>query len=513
MKKRAVLSQCIIGFSVLGIFMAIISSGGCKKDPLTHALFDEKIPAYLYALFIQQPLSITNITIVVDQLTGTGATINFNTNVQANYQIFYREWNWSTCTYESYQSVSVATYNTVHTTNLAGLTALRTYQFYITCRDKSGNTIDSVNTLFYTDVNPADGWYKSFTEHTENPVHNPGSTSYYSSVLYDVSHFGNSIGDYVKGSGGDTYQVLPYYKMWVGDGANTDFSYSENGIAWYYPATGQNLMPIILPESVYGYHPTVIYSASQFSGETKQDPATRYRMWNWPANYNSLQYYESSDGVNFIHYPSVNIQNTLAGGSAPVYSIAILYRPASNPRYEGWIDNNGILYYVQSNDCMTWTAYPGLVSLDNRITHSGKTGAAPGSLFYVGGYGTVIYFNSKYTMWYSSGITGIENSNYNRGISYAESTDGLTWQLVDMLPDMGVNGSPAGFRQNAIYRIDDILTGFTNPNWRNSRTYNPVVVYDSDRFSGHGEYKMFKMWLTGDGSIGRRIGYASFNEP
>lgn len=240
-------------------------------------------------------------------------------------------------------------------------------------------------------------------------------------------------------------------------------------------------------------------------------------MWNWPANYDRLQYYESSDGINFTRYPAVDIQNTLANNSAPVYSITILYRPANNPRYEGWIDNNGILYYVRSDDCMTWTKYPGLAPLDNQITHSGKTGAAPGSLFYVGGYGSVIYFNNKYTMWYSSGVTGIESSNYNRGISYAESADGIAWQLVDILPNMGVNGTPAGLHQDAIYRIDDILVGFINPNWRINRTYNPVVIYDSNRFSGNGEYKAFKMWFTGDGIVEasgvRRIGYSSFNEP
>jgi len=100
------------------------------------------------------------------------------------------------------------------------------------------------------------GWYEDFLEYAGNPVFNNG-TNYYSCVLYDPNNFGNSIGEFVNGAAGDTYQVLPYYKMYVGDGANTDFGYSADGINWYYPATGQNIL------SNNGYHSTVIYSASE----------------------------------------------------------------------------------------------------------------------------------------------------------------------------------------------------------------------------------------------------------
>jgi len=65
-----------------------------------------------------------------------------------------------------------------------------------------------------------------FTEYASNPVVSSATQDrYYAMVVYDLNAFGNIIGQDIDGGGpgGDTYTVLPYYKMWVGDGMNTDF--------------------------------------------------------------------------------------------------------------------------------------------------------------------------------------------------------------------------------------------------------------------------------------------------
>ncbi len=239
-------------------------------------------------------------------------------------------------------------------------------------------------------------------------------------------------------------------------------------------------------------------------------------MWNWYSTA-QLVYYESADGVNFTEYTGVNLGYLGVTGdssaSTDIYSIDILYRPASTPKYEGWVDVAGEQYYITSNDCMTWSRVPGLAASDNILTHSGKDGSTPGTPFHCGGWPSIVYFNGRYTMWYSSNLDGISDSSYNRAISYAESANGYAWNLVEIIPNMGINAAPAGLKSNGILRTDD--AGCT---WRSNRTYNPEVIYSPSKFvtldgSLHGEYKDFKMWFTGDGSAGRRIFYASFNEP
>jgi len=241
----------------------------------------------------------------------------------------------------------------------------------------------------------------------------------------------------------------------------------------------------------------------RFSGKNKQNPATTYRLWTWVSTDQFLTYYESDDGINFTIYPAVQITNALGIGASTVYSNSILYRPGNNPRYEGWIDNNGRLYYITSNDCMTWQRPP-----SNEITHYGKDGGSPGTNFQVGGWCAVVIYNGRYTMWYSSHVDGVSGVPYNQGISYAESDDGLNWDLVEIIPYIWINATPAGSMQNAILHVNDGTA------WRMFRCYNPFVIYDDNQFSGNGESRYFKMWFTGQttsSSSSRSIGYVSFN--
>jgi hypothetical protein len=78
---------------------------------------------------------------------------------------------------------------------------------------------------------------------------------------------------------------------------------------------------------------------------------------------------------------------------------------------------------------------------------------------------------NSFMAWYSGGI----NSS-REGIGCASSTDGVNWTK---------------FAGNPIFSIYDGVL------WRNSRTYNPWVLFDPSRFNGHGDPVCYKFWMTG----------------
>ena len=95
----------------------------------------------------------------------------------------------------------------------------------------------------------------------------------------------------------------------------------------------------------------------------------------------------------------------------------------------GW-DNNGTIYYTTSTNAINWNT-------GTAITYS-----INGSVFFTNGSMTILNNGSKYRMWYSSNPTdGYTYPPYqhNKGISYLESTNGLTWTLLQDLPSIGTN--------------------------------------------------------------------------
>ena len=102
---------------------------------------------------------------------------------------------------------------------------------------------------------------------------------------------------------------------------------------------------------------------------------------------------------------------------------------------------------------------------------------------------TVIKIKKRYHMWYSGGQTDM-----NDGIGYARSKDGIGW----------VKSSP-----KPIFHIDDGVE------WREARTYTPMVIYDPDAFCGHGEAYRYKMWFSGRASTtsAKTVGYAVGGDP
>jgi len=339
-------------------------------------------------------------------------------------------------------------------------------------------------------------WFVDITEYGSNPiVSNSSERRYYGYVMYDGNAFGNRSGQDIDGagSGTDTYTVNPYYKMWVGvyDGSTfwTNFLYSGDGISWIQPAVGIKVVD-------GHYHPTVLYNVGGVPG---------YRMWDWDAT-RDLHYYTSSDGVSWVRQSGGDITPTSHTGddfdnpSSPVYDICIIYSGAT---YYGWINNNGLWYLMTSSDAMSWY----------NTGHCTLTGSTEtGHYFNTDGRAWVILRGGKYEMWFSSNENGDFTGDRRGGISYAESTDGLNFTSVDTIDYKGTEAKIAGPAENAIFKISDGVA------WRNKVTYSPMVIYNENKFSGHGECKHYKMYFAGDSTDTgtypeRSVGYLSFNKP
>ncbi len=78
----------------------------------------------------------------------------------------------------------------------------------------------------------------------------------------------------------------------------------------------------------------------------------------------------------------------------------------------------------------------------------------------------------------------------NEGIGYATSEDGLVWAKQHS--------------DNPLFHKNDRV------DWRSERTYTPMVIYDSNAFSGDGEAFSYKMWFSGEGADEiAKVGYAT----
>lgn len=328
-------------------------------------------------------------------------------------------------------------------------------------------------------------WFLCFNEYEGNPVYDPGSKAYYPCVLYDPNAFGNEVGDFIDGAGSDTYSFIPYYKMWVGDGVNTDFAYSDDGINWVVPTNTQNVVP--------GYHAFLLYDNGRFG-----DPiaGALYKLWVWDGA-QTIRYYYSNNGVDWTADSNGDITNVLFSGSAPVYSVFIIY---DGGMYSAWADNNGIYYSTTSDDGIHWNMGVEIVH-----THNG------GDRFYTNGTLSIVKkSDGTCQMWYSSSLDGFSDvrPRCNKGISYAESQDGITWDLIDDIPCMNRTNAILQTTDGVLWRAGDDTTGYT---------YTPCVIFDEDKFFSdgafHGEERHYKMWFTGGISgPNRRIGYLSFDE-
>jgi hypothetical protein len=301
-------------------------------------------------------------------------------------------------------------------------------------------------------------------------------------VLYDANKFS---------SHGDSY----YYKMGYDTGSAVRLAYSDDGVNWVEQSVDD------LGTLTNARHPVVLYDAGGF-GE-----GIYYKIWYWNSARlypDPIRYAESSDGIHWVNdqaieqdlssllvdgvdgywfYHSYGPATVLynAGGyptlnnADPMGNKYVMYYDAASEGFapDGTVEGTALAY---SADGKYWTRY----GTEPVLKASG--GSAWDSKYAYAW--TVLKIGGQFKMWYGGGQSGS-----NEGIGYAESTDGINW-IKQVDPEMHFTDGKA---------------------WRSERTYTPLVVYDGNQFSGHGDSAYFKMWYTGKSGSNYAVGYASSN--
>lgn|GEM_PF-2962860 len=318
-------------------------------------------------------------------------------------------------------------------------------------------------------------WQTDLVHHPTNPVFDPATRAYYPSTLYDADGFGNSVAG-------------PFYKMWYSDGSGISVVESSDGISWSSISSCNGL--------TNPHHNQTIYNANGF-GNGPAGPL--YKMWYWDTSQlydvSAIRYAESNDGINWTNDQAVtqatcpnciidnsNSSNWNRGSYGPIsmffndsatnsgtdpfaYSYVMYYDATT-----GGIEQIGLGY---STDGLYWT-----IADPNPVLS-----ISPGQWDSTHvGFGSVIKKDtSNWELWYSGGTGSI-----HQGIGYATSIDGINWTKDPANP---------------------FITTIPGT-WISQRAYTPAVIYDTNRFSGHGQNSNYKMWISGRDDGGNySIGY------
>jgi len=504
---------------------------------------------------------------------------------------------------------TVEGYSESHTVPLTCLEPDIVYHYRIITQDEAGNETISPDYVFYSGNCALCGFQEEPDPVLINPVIDLSESSGFPAVVYDADHFNQEVGDYIKtegGTGTDTYQVTPYYKMWYcnepfASVRNINLAYSEDAITWYHGSTdGLKLFD----PAMKAWHPMVIYNKNGWDTITGQSElAGKYMIWVWEGgNNNVIGQYISSDGVTVTrldgrHEPYVgstsDLPNTLFSGSSIVYSVFVLYDPLDpNPdyRFKAWADNNGYYYYTHSANLRDWAdasssgedtriqlctdscvdpKWEGTLTQDltsgvstdiylDRIedfSYKSRTGyeliinpgqpneetvsytrASPADNYLVidspatiandhaTGESVVqipfifengacsIQYNENlgvFEVWFSTNVYGrgfVPTWHNHTGIGYARTSNGYQWTPLEYIDGSG--------QRNPILSTADGLNPNRNPPDPvfNGYTDTPYVIYSPNQFSGHGEYRDYKMWFMGGlTNAESNIFYLSFN--
>ncbi|NYT13745.1 MAG: hypothetical protein GKC01_04455 [Candidatus Methanofastidiosa archaeon] len=336
----------------------------------------------------------------------------------------------------------------------------------------------------------------SFDEYPSNPVFDPATRAYYPTVIFDINKF--------SGHGGSAY-----YKMWYNDGSGGIYlTKSDDGILWEAVTALNGLSS--------AYHPVVLYDANEFGGG-----GINYKIWYWVGgsleSINSIRYAESTDGVNWIN--DQPIQQHASDSSLQLvtnYSLYnhyfyhlygpgyVIYNPAGtnvgsttpdNKKDDEVFSYKYIMYYDSSSEGTS----PNQTNEDTSLAYSAngiywiRYGDKPVLISsgdpndWDGKYSyrvSVVKIDNIYHLWYS-GANGLGPEYYAQGIGHATSIDGINW-TKEAFP---------------VFHSND------GKEWRNARTYTPLVLYDRNGFET-GSCPNLKMWFNGKTGSEYTIGYA-----
>jgi len=293
------------------------------------------------------------------------------------------------------------------------------------------------------------GW----TEYGSNPVYAPGK-AYYPTILKEEG----------------------VYTMWSDNAAGVQKATSTNGTTW--TTAGQT-------SGLFNPRHTVVEKIGD-----------GYRMWYNDSSrlygIQDIRTATSSDGLVWSNDQSITqVGTTVVTGTWPSWNTGsygpcdILYNPAGSATITEPVDkasvwaNRFVMYYdgttgadeflglAVSNDGLNWRGYN-----DGASPVLDSTPGAWDSGYVA--FGTVIKEGDDvFHLWFSGG----NDDTLNNGIGYASSTDGINW-VKDA--------------DNPIFHKSDGV------DWRDNRTYTPMVIGD-------------EMWFTGkDSETGvYAIGYAT----
>lgn len=335
-------------------------------------------------------------------------------------------------------------------------------------------------------------------EDPSNPIYTPATDAYYQTVRYDAVGFAPN-------------GPFSFYKMWYDYQSAGGIAYasSPDGINWTFQTNVTGLVST-------ARHSRVLYDPNGFGiGQP-------YRIWYWdsaftnlsscisPPNVCMIRTANSVDGITWtsdttiVQDPTNPLFAIPTPVGTPTYNAGsfgpadILYFPENPATLDllNPMNNQYVLYYsivtrndpsgiqfeqlalAVSTDGINWSKAGPAVILPHGTSNDWD--------YYYSTVGAVVLklSDNLYKMWYSGGL----NQSYD-GIGCATSTDGLNWVKNSTNPVFDVtNGTP----------------------WRNMRSYNPWVLFDSARFNGHGDAVCYKFWLTGSPkpTDKKSIGYA-----
>jgi len=273
------------------------------------------------------------------------------------------------------------------------------------------------------------------------------------------------------------------YKMFYvgneGSGWRTEYANSSNGLEWQ-----RNIEPVIIIGSSDGWE-----SGTENANVIKKSSLDKYHMWYTSVNTSHwnvgldrfrLRYATSTDGINWDRldgWASTISSDAWASSTAwdkggIARGISVLYKDGLyHLWYAGTNENNLAINpywrigYATSIDGINWTKQ----NNGNPVIETTK----PWELNNVS-YPNVIFENGIYKMWYAAGYGDSGNQ-----IVYATSTDGVNWEKLE-------NENPA---------LTTSSSGFDSGN-----IISPFVLRENN---------VYKMWYSGYGPFGWRIGYAT----
>jgi hypothetical protein len=337
-----------------------------------------------------------------------------------------------------------------------------------------------------------------WSEYPNNPVYNPLTDAYYQTVRYSPTGF-------------VPFGPFSFYKMWYdysGSGGIA-LAASPNGINWTFQTFTSGFAIGVRPR-----HSRVLFDPAGFG------IGVPYRIWYWDSRFTSFSSCSSSTAICMIRTATSNdgviwtndtaitqdpanpLFSTVGYNSGSFGPADILYYP-ENPSTKldliNPFNNRYVMYYsvvdvTRSNPLGIQYEQIALAVSANGIFWS-KVGpdvvlphGDPGDWdWYYATVGAVVVrlAPNNFKMWYSGG----HEQSY-QGIGCASSTDGINW---------------VKYPGNPVFSINDGVA------WRNMRTYNPWVLFDSLRFSGRGDSVCYKLWMTGSPtpSDKKSIGYAT----